>query len=601
MNKKVNVLYARLSREDGEDGISNSITNQLTLLREYAERNGFTPYVEIQDDGYSGTNFRRPGWQELIAKVEADEVSCLILKDSSRMGRNYLQCGLYREMFREKGVRLICVNDGTDSALGEDDFTPFREILAEWYARDTSKKIRSMFLTKGKSGKPTTSTPPYGFVKDPEDKNKWLVDPEAAAVVRRIYQMTVDGMGVYKIAGVLAEEKIERPSYYLGSRGRGRHKNDYDRDQPYAWNDGMIANILRHPEYAGHTVNLRTKIDDFKSKKSTKRPKTEWLVFENTHEAIIPQETWDLVQKLRETPRRIDHLGVANPLTGLLYCASCGAKLYNHRKAHTEKPTYTKLTDVYCCSTFKLSSSKFNKQCTPHHISTDAVNAIILDVLRKTTGYVREHEHDFLDKLRESSAVRQGETVKSYRKQIVKNERRLAELDKIYRSLYEDKALGRIDAERFDEMSGGYDAERAELKAKIAEMQTELDAFSADNENTDKFLQLVRRYTNFEELTPAVLNEFIDKVIVHEGEWSEGNTGERGRPRGARSQRVDVYLKYIGCFDVPDTRTPEQIEADRIAYKKLEANRAYHREKTRKFNEKKRAAEAANQPAAIAV
>ena len=607
MNKKVNVLYARLSREDGEDGVSNSITNQFAILREYATRNNLTPYVEIQDDGYSGTNFRRPGWQELIAKIEADEVSCLILKDSSRMGRNYLQAGLFREMFREKSVRLICVNDGIDTAAGDDDFMAFREIISEWYARDTSKKVKSVFLSKAKSGKPTASMPPYGFVKDPDDKNKWLVDPEAAAVVRRIYQMTVEGKGVHTICGILAEEKIDRPSYYLGTRGIGRHKNDYDPEHRYAWGSATISVILRQPAYTGCTVNLRTEIKNFKSKKSTKRPQSEWLVFENTHEAIIPQETWNLVQKLRETPRRIDHLGEANPLTGLLYCSDCGGKLYNHRKAHTEKPTHTKLTDVYCCSTYKLSNSKFNTQCSAHHISSEAVREIILDTLRKTTGYVREHEQDFVDKLRESSAVRQGETVKSYRKQIIKNEKRLAELDKIYRSLYEDKALGRIDAERFDEMSGGYDGERAELKAKIAEMQNELDAWSADNENADKFLKLVRRYTHFEELTPTILNEFVDKIIVHEGEWSEGNTGKGGRPRGARTQRVEVYLKYIGCFDVPDTRTAEQIEADRIAAEKLEANRAYHREKTRKFNEKKRAAEVAakrtapTRPEAIAV
>jgi len=587
---KTNIIYARLSREDGEDGVSNSIKNQFAMLRDYAEHHGLMPYIEIQDDGYSGTNFQRPGWQELIAKVEADEVACIILKDSSRMGRNYLKAGLYREMFHEKGVRLICVNEGIDTANGDDDFMAFREIISEWYARDTSKKIKSVFLSKAKSGKPTASMPPYGYVKDPSDKNKWLVDPEAAAVVRRIFQLTVEGKGVHTICGILAADKIERPSYHLGKRGIGRHKNDYDRDQPYAWGSGTIGVILRQPAYTGCTVNLRTAVENFKTKKTKQRPKSEWLVFENTHEAIVPQETWNLVQKLRETPRRIDHLGDANPLTGLLFCAQCGAKLYNHRKAHMEKPTHTKLTDIYNCSTYKLSNSKFNTRCTPHHIKTEAVQEIILDALRRTTGYVREHEVEFVDKLRESSAAAQGEMVKAYRKQIAKNERRLAELDKIYKSLYEDKALGRIDAERFDEMSAGYDVERAELKVKVAEMQTELDAFKAENENVDKFIKLVRRYTHFEELTPVILNEFVDKVLVHEGEWSEGY-GANGRPLGSRTQRVEVFLKYVGCVDVPDMRTPEQIEADRAAEKKLEANRAYHRVKTRQSTERKRTLE----------
>ena len=321
MNKqKSNILYERLSRDDELAGPSNSIKNQQSMLEEYAERNGLTPFIHLSDDGYSGTNYERPGWQELIAMVERDEVSTIVLKDSSRMGRNYLQSGLYREMFRERGVRLIMVNDGFDSNNGEgDDFTPFREIMSEWYARDTSKKIKSVIAAKGKSGKPITGTPPYGFMKDPEEKHRWLIDPEAAAVVKRIFQMTVDGMGIYTIAGVLATEKIERPSYYLGSRGRGRHKNDYDRSQPYAWGNATIARILEKPEYAGHTVNFRTSSQNFKSKKRKKNAQEDWLIFENTHETIVNQETFDLVQKLRETPRRIDTLGEANPLTCLLF------------------------------------------------------------------------------------------------------------------------------------------------------------------------------------------------------------------------------------------------------------------------------------------
>ncbi len=592
MSKKVNILYERLSRDDELQGPSNSILNQRQLLEEYAESNGLTPYRHICDDGWSGTRWDRPGWQELIAMVEADEVACVCIKDSSRLGRDYLRVGLYRELFREKGVRLIAVNDNYDSERGEDDFTPFREIMAEWYARDTSKKIKSVIAAKGKSGKPITSTPPYGFIKDPEDKHRWLIDPEAAAVVRRIFQMTVDGMGIYKIAGVLAAEKIERPSYYLGSRGRGRHKNDYDRSQPYAWGDATIARILCKLEYVGHTVNFRTSSQNFKSKKRKSNEPADWLIFENTHEAIIDQATFDLVQKLRETPRRIDTLGDANPLTGLLFCADCGAKLYNHRKAHTEKPTHKKLTDVYCCSTYKLTRSKFDAKCSAHHISTEAVREIVLSVIRATSGYVREHEQDFIEHVREAAGIRRDETTKSHQKQIAQNERRLSELDKVFRSLYEDKVLGKISEAMFDEMTCGYAAERAALKEKTDLLQAELDEWNADSVRADQFIDIVRRYTSFDELTPAMLNEFVEKIIVHEGEWSEGNTGEGGRPRGSRTQRVDVHLKYIGSFDVPDMRSPEEIEADRIAEEKLEARRAYHREKTRQWKERKLAAEA---------
>ncbi|GHU87260.1 recombinase [Clostridia bacterium] len=596
-NKKTTILYCRLSVDDGS-AESNSISHQREMLIEYAERGGFTPYSVEIDDGFTGTNYSRPGWQNIMARIDADEVSTLIVKNLDRMGRNYLQNGLYREMFQERGIRLICINDGIDTLNSEgDDFIPFREIMAEWFARDTSRKIKAVFASKARSGKPVTGHPPYGFIKDPQDKTKWLVDEPAASVVRRIYQMTIDGIGVGQIARKLSEEKVERPSYYLGVRGLGRHKNDYDAENRYAWGTASIKNILNHMEYCGHTVNLRSTIANFKSKKSQKKPESEWLIFENTHEAIVSQEDFDLVQKLRETPRRIDTLGAANPLTGLLFCADCGAKLYNHRKAHTEKPTHTKLTDVYHCSTYKLGRQKFNATCTAHNISSEAVREIILTVLRKTAGYVREYEQEFVELVRESAAVRQNDTAKTYKKQISKNERRLADLTKICKSLYEDKALNKISEEMYAEMVSGYNDERSDLQTKTAALKTELDEYNADGERADKFIEIVRRYTEFRELTPEILNTFIDKVIVHEAEWSEGRNANN-RPIGARSQRVDVYLKYIGNFDAPDTRTSEEIEAERIAEEKLAANRAYHREKTRQSSERKRQREAAEQTAA---
>ena len=496
-------------------------------------------------------------------------------------------------MFRDKGVRLIAINDNFDSERGEDDFTPFREIMAEWYARDTSKKIKSVIQAKGRNGKPISCSPPYGFIKDPADKHKWLVDMEAAVIVKRIFQMTMDGMGVHTICGILARDKIERPSYYLGSRGRGRHKNDYDKELPYAWGSATISHILRKLEYCGHTVNFRTSSTSFKSKKKKHNPQEEWVIFENTHDAIISQEVFDTVQKLRETPRRIDTLGEANPLTGLLWCADCGQKLYNHRKAHADKPTHKKLTDVYCCSTYKLSNSKFATKCTPHHISTEAARSIILEVIKATVGYVRHHEQEFVERIRESSIIKQSETAKVYQKQIAKNNKRLAEIERIYKSLYEDKALGKIEQGIFDQMAEGYNQERTTIKDKNTAMQSELDAF-----NADKFIEIVNsivhRHTNFddltqEDLTPAMMYEFIDRVVIHECEWSDSNTGTGGRPRGRRTQHVEVYLKYIGQFDVPDMRTPEQVEADRLADEKLEAKRAYQREKVRGYAERKRA------------
>ncbi len=586
MNQKVTILYERLSRDDDLQGSSNSILNQRQLLEDYAERNGLVPFLHIEDDGYTGTNWNRPGWQELIAKVEADEVACICIKDSSRLGRDYLRVGLFRELCHEKGVRLIAVNDNFDSSLGEDDLTPFREIMAEWYARDTSKKIKSVIAAKGKSGKPISNIPPYGFMKDPSDKHHWIVDPEAAAVVKRIFDMAMDGMGIFQIAEKLKHEKVERPSYYLGVRGRGNRKTTYEQEQPYDWRNVTVADILSKPEYCGHTVNFRTSSQSFKSKKRKRNAPEEWLIFENTHEAIISQEVFDTVQKLRATVRRIDHLGEANPLTGLLYCADCGAKLYNHRRGNLDKGR-KKIQDDYDCSTYKLTTCNSLTKCTSHHISTEQVRGIILAAIRATSGYVRSHEQEFVERVREASAIKQGETVKSYQKQIAKNERRIAEIDHIYKALYEDKALGKIDGAMFDEMSAGYLEEKEILRSKTGALQKELDEWNADSVRADKFIEIVRRYTGFEELTSAMLNEYIDRVMVHEGVWSEGNTGEGGRPRGSRTQQVDVYLKYIGKFDVPELRTDEEIEAERVAEEKLERKRAYRRKKAREYKDRK--------------
>ena len=590
--QKVNILYERLSKDDELQGTSNSILNQKQLLEEYAERNGLIPYLHIQDDGFTGTNWNRPGWQELISMVEADEVNSIVIKDGTRLGRDYLRAGLYREMFRERGVRLIAVNDGFDSERGEDDFTPFREIMAEFYARDTSKKIKSVLSAKGRSGKPTTNTPPYGFVKDPDDKYKWLVDETAAAVVRRVFQMAVDGMGAHQIARVLTEEKTERPSYYSGKNGQGTRRNDYDRDNPYIWYSSTIAKLLRTLEYCGHLVNLRTTTTDFKSRKSKVKPQDEWLIFENHHEAIISQEVFDTVQKLRETVRRFDTLGYANPLTGLLWCADCGEKLYNYRRAKPRKPTENKVVDVYQCSTYKLGKNKHNATCTVHHISTEDVRDIILDALRKTSGYVLAHESEFVEQLRQSSTAKQGETAAANKKQIAQNDKRIADINRIFQSLYEDKALGKLSQGRFDEMTETYEQEIAALKSQNVKLQSDLDEINTDKDRTDKFLALIRRYTHFEELTTPMLNEFVEKIVVHECEWSEG-FADNGRPLGTRTQRVDIYFKHIGCYTAPDMRTQEEIEVERLAAEKLEQKRKRNREYMRKMNAEKRAAKTA--------
>jgi DNA invertase Pin-like site-specific DNA recombinase len=567
MNKKLTVLYQRLSKDDlnAPNGESGSITNQRDMLVKYAEQNGFTPYICLSDDGRTGTNFLRPGWEQLMELVETDKVGAIILKSLDRMGRNYLEAGMLREAFTDKGIRLIAINDGVDTFDHPDDFIPFREIMAEYYARDTSRKIKSVLKNKGRDGKPLSNIPPYGFIKDPNDKNKWLIDDGGSAdVVRRIYRLTIDGSGPYEIARILFEDKVERPSYYQATRGRGSNQSDCDYDNPYAWNGRTVIELIAKPEYAGHTVNFRTNKQSFKSKKITKTDTSEWQIFENTHPAIVPQETRDLAQKLRETKRRTNGAGESNPLTGLLFCHECKRKMYHH---HTKKLRHYVTVNgeerareqkgFYKCSSQSLSRQKFNPACTPHQISVSAVMEIILSVLRRTTGYVREHEAEFVARVRESSALKQGETVKAHKKALAGNERRLAELDKILRSLYEDKALGKITEERYNEYADGYDRECAELREKTAVLQAELEAWGADSENAGKFVELVRRYTNFEELTTAVINEFIDRIEVYEGEYPDAEPAIGYR--GTRTQKVDVYLKYIGKFDTPEL-SGEQLE-----------------------------------------
>ena len=543
--EKITALYARLSRDDELEGDSNSIKNQRQLLGEFAERGGFANICHFSDDGYSGTNFERPAWQEMLELVEAGEVGTVIIKDSSRMGRDYLRVGLFRELFREKSVRLIAVNDGVDTARGEDDFTPFREIMSEWYARDTSKKIRSVFETKGKNGRPLTSRIIYGYKKSAANKDIWEVDEPAAEVVRRIFRMAINGNGPYQIAKTLTDEKIVRPGVH-NSRRDGSRYAPCGKIEAHIWRGGTVADILAKPEYCGHTVNFRTERVSFKSKKKLARPRDEWQIFERTHEAIIDESTFETVQRLRGTPRRTDSLGEANPLTGLLFCADCGAKMYNSRKAksHYEvtrggKTRRQKTNDHYTCSTHAMSRGAFGASCSAHYIRTEAVREIVLETIRSVCGSVRENEEEFVEKVRAATEIQAEESAKTSRRQLEKDEQRVAELDILFLKIYEDNALGKLSDERFAQVSAAYETEQLTLKTRAAQLKSDLAAYEQDGEKARRFLELVHRYTSFEELTTVMLNEFVDRIAVHAPDRSTGH----------RTQAVDVYLNYVGCVD----------------------------------------------------
>ena len=571
--KQLNILYERLSRDDERAGESASIENQKAILEDYAVRSGLTPFLHLSDDGYSGTSWDRPGWQELVSRVESGEVAAIIVKDSSRMGRDYLRVGLYREMFRERGVRLICVSEGLDSARGDDDFTPFREIIAEWYARDTSRKIKAVIHAKGNSGKPLTSSAIYGYRKAEDDHNVWVTDAPAAAVVRRIFDMALDGLGPYQIARRLSEARIERPTAHF-ARTLGRL--DPKPEMPFAWSGPTVVKILASPEYCGHTVNFRTRRESFKSKKAKRNPKSEWQVFENTHPAIIDSEDFETVQRLRSTPRRIDTLGAPNPLTGLLFCADCGAKMYNSRSVNP------KIADHYKCSTHSLARSTFGEKCSQHYIRTAVVNALVLDAIRSVCGYVRGHEAEFAQRVREMSAVQAKESAKAGRRKLSENDRRTAELDRLFKRIYEDFAAEKLSEKRFEQLSVEYEREQLELEAASTTIRADLEAIEADSFRVDRFLDLARKYTHFEELTPALLNAFVEKILVHEADKSSGE----------RVQEVEIVFNFIGRFDVPlgEGSPPDEPSADEESRRH---KRARQREYNRKWYAKHRAAKAA--------
>ena len=569
---KITALYSRLSRDDELAGESNSITTQKRILEEYADKSGFQNVRHFSDDGYSGTNYDRPAWKELVAEIESGSVETVIAKDLSRMGRDYLQTGFYTEVFfREKGVRFIAIANNIDSANKESgEFAPFLNIMSEWYARDTSRKLKAAFLSKAKSGKRTTNKCIYGYLKDPNDKTKWIVDEAAAPIIRRIFQMTIEGIGPNKIAAILSNEGIDRPGFHLVKSGVGDSHWSEEKYR-FEWKGRSVSRIIEKLEYVGHTVNLRTSKESYKDKKTTPRPEEEWLIFENTHPPIVDRETWDLAQKCRKVKRRVDTLGVANPLTGLLYCSDCGKRLYNHRtnpfmafdKALGRK-VQRKGQDYYHCSTHNVHPSA----CTSHYISTAAVREIILETIQSATAFAHKNEDKFVQIIRETSAIQQNKAARNHKLQISKNEKRIAELDSLFQRTYEDFAAGRLTEKRFAQLSNLYETEQAHLEPQTEQLKAELAEFNKDTLRADKFLELVKKYTEIKELAAPILHEFVDKVIVHEPDKSSG----------VRQQEVEIYLNFIGKFELP----PESAKADNSA----EENRAMWREYKRKQREK---------------
>ena len=550
-NEKITALYERLSRDDfGKDDDqqreSNSISNQKAMLEEFAARQGFTNIVHFTDDGISGTCFDRPGFLAMMKEVEAGNVEYLCIKDMSRMGRDYLKVGQIMEILRQRGVRLIAINDGVDSARGDDDFTPFRNIMNEYYARDTSRKIRSTFQSKGKSGKHLTGTVIYGYLWN-EARDQWLVDPEAADVVKRIFAMTIEGYGPYQIASKLKEEKVLIPSAYLARHGEGVNKNKTFKDV-YGWGSSTICNLLEKREYLGHTINFKTR-KHFKDKKSHYVPEDEWTIFENTHEAIIDQQTFDLVQKIRGNVRRYpDGWGEAAPLTGLLYCADCGGKMYVHRTNNGKR------ISQYTCSQY--SKVPVGKLCTTQHrINEDVVLSLVSEMLKAIAEYAKHDRAEFVRVVQEAQSSQQTAEVRKQRTRLATAKQRVSELEVLLCKIYEDNILGKLSDSRYATLDAQYEKEQSELTAEISVLEKAVKSYEKHEKDADRFIALIDKYENFDKLTIAMLNEFIEKILVH----------ERDRKGSIQTtQEVEIYFNFVGRFVPPAfgeaELTPEELE-----------------------------------------
>lgn len=536
-NKKYNyggdvtALYARLSKDDDLVGDSNSIVHQKEILAKYAKEHGFTNIEFYVDDGFSGTNFNRPDFQRMMADAEEGKISTVIVKDMSRFGRDYIMVGYYTEIyFSNLDIRFIAINDNVDSNIQtENDLTPFKNVFNEWYARDTSKKIRAVFKAKGNSGKHLTTNPPFGYKKDPNDKDKWIIDDEAADTVRRIFQMYVDGYRISEIGHKLTEEKVETPILYYMNRGiKTNARSEYHE----IWDSMSIKYILDQTAYAGHTVNFQTAVKSYKTKKQIRLPKEDWIIYHNTQEPIIDEKTFETVQQMRKVKRARTKYNEANMFSGLLYCADCGNHLTIQRVARNRK------MDNFSCATYR---KKKKGLCSCHRILVSDLETIVKEDLQKVCEYVFLHEKEFTDEYLSGSKKETAKFQSKTKADLKRLSERQEEIGKIIRKLYEDNVNGRITDERFDFLAKSYEDEGNDLKTKIQELKNALASSVQDEEKLSKFLKVVKSYTKIEELTPEILNSFIEKIYI----------GETEKYDGRKMQEVEIIYKFVGAINLP--------------------------------------------------
>ena len=543
---RITALYERLSRDDELAGDSNSIVNQKKMLEDYAKCNGYTDLVHFTDDGYSGGNFDRPGWKEMLRQIEDGSIGTVIVKDMSRVGRDYLQVGFYTEVFfREKGVHFVAISNGVDSDINtSSEFVPFLNIMNEWYLRDCSRKIKAVLQAKGRDGKPITNNPPYGYIKDPEDKNRC------------------------------------------------------DMSKPYEWAGVSVVRMLEKPEYMGDTVNFRTKKLSYKDKTAVKNDSDEIVVFTDTHEAIIDRKTWYMVQELRKTKRRIKTEGESNPFVGKIFCADCGGKMHYRNEGKRAGRNWRGLPDgsvrttpaCYNCGNYNNSHDQSGKVCCSHNIQAKVIDQFVLETIQYACKSVRMDERAFVESIRSASEIREQSEAKKLKAALKHQEKRYAELDILLKKVYEDNALGRLPDKRYEMLSAGYEKEQAELEQSIKACREQLTQYDEDTDRTEEFLALVHKYTDITELTPVIINEFVDKILVHKAEKIDGE----------RVMEIEIYLNFIGKVELPAQELTEEELAEIKEKQRLrERNAMYQRRRRAKFMPKTKAIRAKVQEAEI--
>ena len=533
---KITALYCRLSRDDEQDGMSGSIKNQQAILEKYAQENGFKNTRVFIDDGWSGTNFARPAFTEIMELAEKGLIGTLIVKDHSRLGRNRLIVGqLLEEGFDNLGVRYIAIMDNIDTAKGISQIVPMQDLFTEWHAQNTSQKVRNVFKSKGMSGAPLTTNPPFGYLKDPEDKNSWIVDEDAAKIVRQIFAWCVDGLGPTQIAKRLKAAKVLTPTEHWLSIGRNCSKPPA---VPYNWCSATVADILGKQEYCGDTVNFRSTRKSFKNKKKIERPPEEWKIFKDTHPAIIDREVFDLVQELRKHRRRPTKSGIVSPFSGLLYCADCGEKLY-----YSFSNNYKREQAYFFCSSYRKNSDV----CSAHYIREKVVDQLVLESMQRIMLNVQVFEKEFARKQMACYTEEKKKLLAAKRRELERAQKRIAEIDTLIQKIYEDNASGKLSDERYATLSTSYEEEQQTLKAAVPKMQAYLETETDKAVNLQQFIRKVKKITELKALTPELIHEFVEKIVVYAPKYLDGR----------RIQIVDIYYSGVGILD---ELTPEEME-----------------------------------------